>query len=179
MPGTLRVLTIDGGGIRGIIPAMILEYIERQARRRAADLFHLIAGTSTGGMIALGLARPRSDGRPMPAGDIVRVLQERGAEVFSRTVWKGVSSLGGITEEKYDSLALEQFLQLNLGTIERNAANTHIRLSGDRSLLLTAGQDWNCSGYTGCYRCAAKFTSIHSFSPVFLSFLYAEPKHSR
>lgn len=115
MSRTVRILSIDGGGIRGLIPAMVLTELERRLKRRIADLFHLLAGTSTGGMMALGLARPRADGTPMPAAEITRVFRKEGPDVFSRTVWKEVSSLGGITEEKYGSDALERYLKKSLG----------------------------------------------------------------
>lgn len=67
-----RVLSIDGGGIRGIIPAMVLKEIEDRTRKtskldiRISDLFDLIAGTSTGGILALGLTfpDPAKPGRP-------------------------------------------------------------------------------------------------------------------
>jgi uncharacterized protein len=54
----VRVLAIDGGGIRGIIPALVLARIEELTGRRACELFDLIAGTSTGGIIALGVNVP-------------------------------------------------------------------------------------------------------------------------
>jgi uncharacterized protein len=47
-----RILSIDGGGIRGIIPAMVLAWLERHTGKPAASLFDLIAGTSTGGILA-------------------------------------------------------------------------------------------------------------------------------
>lgn len=60
----LRVLAIDGGGIRGIIPAMLLVELEKATGRQVFELFDLIAGTSTGGILALGLTCPQRDGRP-------------------------------------------------------------------------------------------------------------------
>ena len=57
-PRPLRVLAIDGGGIRGVIPAMVLAEIERRSNKRISELFDLIAGTSTGGILALGLITP-------------------------------------------------------------------------------------------------------------------------
>ena len=56
-----KVLAIDGGGIRGIIPAMVLHYIEEKTGKRIADLFDFIAGTSTGGILALGLTKRNSE----------------------------------------------------------------------------------------------------------------------
>ena len=51
----MKVLALDGGGIRGIIPAMVLAHVEEQTGRATAELFDVIAGTSTGGILALGL----------------------------------------------------------------------------------------------------------------------------
>ncbi len=51
MADKIRILSIDGGGIRGIIPAMVLKALLPE-NRKAQDAFHLIAGTSTGGIIA-------------------------------------------------------------------------------------------------------------------------------
>ena len=55
-----RVLSIDGGGIRGIIPAMVIASIEKKVGKPARELFDLMVGTSTGGILALGLSRPGS-----------------------------------------------------------------------------------------------------------------------
>src|SRR6476469_3851337 len=60
----VRVLSIDGGGIRGVIPAAVLTEIERRTSRTVPELFDLVAGTSTGGIIALAGERPP---RPLPA----------------------------------------------------------------------------------------------------------------
>ena len=59
-----RVLSIDGGGIRGIIPAMIIAHLEKKTGKPASHLFDLMVGTSTGGMLALGLALKGEDGEP-------------------------------------------------------------------------------------------------------------------
>ncbi|QIR38814.1 hypothetical protein HCG51_20320 [Tolypothrix sp. PCC 7910] len=52
---TVRILSIDGGGIRGIIPLKVLEYIEEVTGQQIHQLFDVVGGTSTGGIIALGL----------------------------------------------------------------------------------------------------------------------------
>ncbi len=59
----MRILSVDGGGIRGIIPALVLAELERLTGSPADDLFDLVAGTSTGGLIALGISRSGEDGR--------------------------------------------------------------------------------------------------------------------
>ena len=52
------ILSIDGGGVRGVIPAMLLETIECKTGKPIHELFDLIAGTSTGGLLATYLAGP-------------------------------------------------------------------------------------------------------------------------
>ena len=50
-----KILSIDGGGIKGIAPASLLANIEERTNKKIIDYFDLIVGTSTGGIIALGL----------------------------------------------------------------------------------------------------------------------------
>ena len=71
----MKVLTIDGGGIRGLIPALVLAEIERRCDRPAGELFDLVAGTSTGAIIACALTRPRAAGGRADRAD----LRRRGA----------------------------------------------------------------------------------------------------
>lgn len=73
-----RILSIDGGGIRGILPLAFLAELERRYLQgnSVARHFDLIAGTSTGGIIALGLAKG------MTANDLLKIYTERGKEVF-------------------------------------------------------------------------------------------------
>jgi patatin-like phospholipase/acyl hydrolase len=71
-----RVLAIDGGGVRGILPASFLATVEEQIGRNPADFFDLIVGTSTGGIIALGL------GAGMSAREIRDFYVERGPVIF-------------------------------------------------------------------------------------------------
>ncbi|CAI8588846.1 unnamed protein product [Vicia faba] len=67
----ITVLSIDGGGVRGIIPGVILAYLESQlqeidgANARLADYFDVIAGTSTGGLITAMLTAPNPNNRPL------------------------------------------------------------------------------------------------------------------
>jgi predicted acylesterase/phospholipase RssA len=106
-----KILSIDGGGIRGLIPALILAAIEEKTGTAIADCFDLIAGTSTGGILALGFAKDDGNGRPQySARDLADIYQSRGREIFSRSLWKGVSSVGGLTDELYTHKGLEKIL---------------------------------------------------------------------
>jgi uncharacterized protein len=101
------VLAIDGGGIRGLIPALVLAELERRAGRRVFELFDLIAGTSTGGILACALCAPD----PMPADEVAAIYEEEGPAIFDRSVWQRVRSAEGLLDEKYDAGALDRALE--------------------------------------------------------------------
>jgi uncharacterized protein len=104
----LRILSIDGGGIRGIIPAKVLAKIEELAKKPIAELFDVIAGTSTGGILALGLTCPGADGKPKhPASDLVDLYVNKGADIFTKS-W--LADEEEIIAPKYKAAHLEQTL---------------------------------------------------------------------
>ena len=84
-----RILSIDGGGIRGIIPAYWACEIEKRAHKPIAHLFNMLAGTSTGGIVAGGLSFPREDGfsPKYRAYELLEIYRHRGGEIFPQTNW--------------------------------------------------------------------------------------------
>lgn len=66
MSKKFNILSIDGGGLRGIIPVMILQELEKRTGKHIYEMFDLIAGTSTGGLLACGLTAPNELGEPNP-----------------------------------------------------------------------------------------------------------------
>jgi hypothetical protein len=107
----VRVLSIDGGGIRGIIPATILAEIELRTGSRIFELFDAIGGTSTGGILALGLTRPAANdpGRAKyAAADLVRMYEKKGATIFPPVPLKTIRGLAG---PKYRADPLEDVLR--------------------------------------------------------------------
>jgi predicted acylesterase/phospholipase RssA len=122
----VKVVAIDGGGIRGLIPSLVLAEIERRTGRRIADMADLIAGTSTGGIIACGLAKPS----PLPATEIAALYEQEGPEIFSRSLLKRITSVEGFLDERYSSRGLVEVLRRHLG-------GTHMR-DATVPLLLTA-----------------------------------------
>jgi patatin-like phospholipase/acyl hydrolase len=113
---TRTILSIDGGGIRGIIPARILESIEAKTARPIASLFDMVAGTSTGGILALGLTKPNAarTGPALSATDLVKLYQDEGKAIFNRSLWHVVESVGQLKGPKYDGdgarVALAKYL---------------------------------------------------------------------
>jgi uncharacterized protein len=111
MAERVRVLSIDGGGIRGIIPALVLTELEDRTGKPTASLFDLIAGTSTGGILACALAKPDA----LPAERLVDLYLQEGPKIFSRTIFQRIHSVEGLVDEKYDDDGLEDALTRYLG----------------------------------------------------------------
>ncbi|HEX7049803.1 MAG TPA: CBASS cGAMP-activated phospholipase [Longimicrobiales bacterium] len=129
MPGRtrIRVLSIDGGGIRGIIPAMVLAEIERRLDRPISEIFHLIAGTSTGGILALGLTVPGPDGKPRySAQDLVELYEREGGQIFSRSTWHRIRAFGNAADEKYSADGIEGVLKRKFGDARLKDALTEV-----------------------------------------------------
>src|SRR3954471_20511697 len=103
----MRVLSIDGGGIRGLIPAIVLTELERRSGRRVWELFDLIAGTSTGGILACALCAPEA----LPASEVVKLYEDQGPDIFSRSLFQRIRSADGLLDEKYDDAALDSALE--------------------------------------------------------------------
>ncbi len=125
-----KILSIDGGGIRGMIPALMLNAIEKETDRPIATMFDMIAGTSVGSMIALGLCVNDGNGKPKySAEEIVELFEKRGRDIFHRSFWKGVSSVGGLTDEKYAAKGLEDLMKEYMGDEPLGSALTNILVS--------------------------------------------------
>jgi uncharacterized protein len=92
---TSRILALDGGGIRGVIPAYLLQQLEAALGKPCYQCFDIIAGTSTGGLIALGLTTPAAAGKPPRAAtDVLNIYLNDEDQIF-------VYQASGYFESKY------------------------------------------------------------------------------
>lgn len=111
----VQILALDGGGLKGLFTAAVIQAIEHQTGRPISDHFDIITGTSTGGLIALGLSIGKS------GEDIVKFYKEDGPKIFPN---KGVQRfwrfLRGWTHTKYSNKALHETLKglLNIDGLE-------------------------------------------------------------
>jgi len=104
-----RILAIDGGGIRGIIPATVLMEIERQTGKGVAEMFDLVAGTSTGGILAVGLTMTTQQGRPAySAADLRELYLREASTIFPQSFW---TKFKRPLAEKYSSRGIEEVLK--------------------------------------------------------------------
>lgn len=131
---SFKILSLDGGGIRGAFTASFLATIEGQVEHQASACFDLYAGTSTGGIVATALAAG------MPASKLVEFYRDRGPAIFTKhqpslAIWQrlalriarrkspGIADVG-LFHTKYDGTALRQALddvfgKQKLGDLDR------------------------------------------------------------
>jgi patatin-like phospholipase/acyl hydrolase len=118
---SFRILSIDGGGIKGIFPAKVLSLLEAQLHRPAIHHFDMITGTSTGGILALGLAHGR------PASELLDIYLKDGEQIFPqgrlRAAWRAVRGLGMY---QYDRAALSAALVKVFGNTQLFEARTRL-----------------------------------------------------
>jgi predicted acylesterase/phospholipase RssA len=103
-----RILSIDGGGIRGLIPAVLLESLEAATGRPARESFDFVAGTSTGAILAGGVAAGFS------GGQLASLYRRRGPELFRQVPVLGVLRRI-VTGQLYDVAQLRRMIAEELG----------------------------------------------------------------
>jgi len=110
---TVRILSIDGGGIRGIIPLKVLQYIEKKTGQPIHKLFDFIGGTSTGGIIALGLNcfMPGTQ-QIYPTDELLKFYTQDRQKLFApRRWWTNIL----YRKSKYQDQPIENYLKLKFG----------------------------------------------------------------
>ncbi|XP_072991354.1 patatin-like protein 2 [Typha latifolia] len=132
----ITVLSIDGGGIRGIIPAIVLAFLEAELQKldgedaRIADYFDVIAGTSTGGLVTAMLTAPNEKNRPLfAAKDIKDFYLEHSPKIFPQTTnlfGKIIKPLKPVLGPKYDGKYLHQVIKEKLGNAKLHQTLTNV-----------------------------------------------------
>lgn len=123
---SIKVLAIDGGGIRGIIPALILSEIQKQLSKELWQCFDLISGTSTGGIIALGIGTACNNGKPYAPDQLVDLYVRNGPQIFAKNWLTGVRELFA---PKYSPASLEYTLAKFFLSTEFSTALTPLLVS--------------------------------------------------
>ncbi len=125
MAKKIRILSLDGGGIRGIISCVILKYIEEQLQKldnpnaKLGDYFDLIAGSSTGGILAAILLFPDNANKAkFSVQEALDLYAKRGDDIFDVPFWEKIINPFGLFNEKISEDNLEQQLFEVFGNLE-------------------------------------------------------------
>jgi len=103
------ILSIDGGGMRGIYSALLLQHLETRAEKQCFELFDLIGGTSIGGILAFGLSTG------ITAKNMVGMFEDNIPKIFKKDWKHSCKTLWGITGSKYDPKNIDYFLDSLFG----------------------------------------------------------------
>ena len=101
---TYRILALDGGGIRGLLSVVLLDRLQRECPGWLRKV-HLLAGTSTGGIIALGIAHG------VPLADIRALYEQKGRDIFDDSWLDNLKDLGNVAGAQYGNKALTRELR--------------------------------------------------------------------
>lgn len=129
MKKRITILSIDGGGIRGILPGVVLTYLESRliekegSDARLSDYFDLMAGTSTGGILTCLYVTPDANGRPkFTAAEALDLYLKHGENIFSIPLGRRIINWFGLFEAKYPVKNLEKILLEKLKNIKLSQA---------------------------------------------------------
>ena len=118
------ILSIDGGGIRGIIPAIILQQIEEKINsktglnKNVSQYFDLVAGTSTGGILACGMLTPKDGMIPKySVRDIIQLYENEGPGIFKKRYKTRIGHFFGC---RYDNVNIQNPLNEYFGETRLN-----------------------------------------------------------
>ncbi|MET1413591.1 patatin-like phospholipase family protein [Roseibium sp. HPY-6] len=157
------ILSIDGGGVRGLIPLRVLESLESRLGQRGVNkplhqVFDLMAGTSTGGLIAAGLSAPRPGGTAGEAAATIAELREfyerESRDIFKSSITarlsRAVTNPLGLFDETYDARPLEKLLKERFGWTSMASALTKLVLTAydieqRKAVFMTNGLEENGS----------------------------------
>lgn len=110
----IKILSIDGGGLRGIVPILILQKLELIKQKRMDEIFDLFAGTSTGGLISCGLSLKGENNKPIyNLEDLKKVYLEQGKIIFPQKNWfkKGYNSIKSIFNPEFSDKGINEVLK--------------------------------------------------------------------
>lgn len=129
MPRYFRILSIDGGGMRGLIALYALDSLEQKLKAkthdpnvRLSDFFDLVVGTSSGTIIGTSLLCPdgnKKDKRPKyTPRKIIDLYLEHGKEIFGASLWRSIKSMGGLAQSKFSDKGITRVMKEHLGDTE-------------------------------------------------------------
>lgn len=112
----VKILIINGGGVDGLMPLYVLQYLEKQTGKPISELFDLFVGTSSGSIITSSLNIPDENGKPkFSTTDIINVFENFSKSAIESTLARKILTLNGLFGPKYEIDNLYQELKKTLG----------------------------------------------------------------
>jgi uncharacterized protein len=130
-----KILSIDGGGTRGIIPATLLDCIHKETGKHPTELFNVLAGTSTGGILCIGLAHG------LPPAALVDLYLTQSADIFYDNGWDDLrDGFGKNIGADYSHKRFKKILETTFG--KTTLRDIHLKYK-DKLYLMVSSFDIN------------------------------------
>jgi patatin-like phospholipase/acyl hydrolase len=182
MAKKFRILSLDGGGLRGIVPLLVLKRIEEMTGKKIHELFDVIVGTSTGGIIACGLTSTKDGVNPSLSIDqLIELYTTKGDTIFPRRTNIFSKAIGGIksafgpkfSPKGLDGLLKEYFGELTLkDTLKPVIVTSYDIKNNDVVMFKTRNAVWDSERFNvklsdACRATSAAPTYLPSFEIKF------------
>jgi patatin-like phospholipase/acyl hydrolase len=182
MAKKFRILSLDGGGLRGIVPLLVLKRVEEMTGKKIHELFDVIVGTSTGGIIACGLTCTKDGVNPsLNIDQLIELYTTKGNTIFPRRSNIISKAIGGIksafgpkfSPKGLDGLLKEYFGELTLtDTLKPVIVTSYDIKNNDVVMFKTRNAVWDKERYDvklsdACRATSAAPTYLPSFEIKF------------
>jgi patatin-like phospholipase/acyl hydrolase len=128
-PSLITILSIDGGGTKGIIPAILLSQFEHATAKKTAQLFDFMVGVSTGSLVVSLLATPNAEGTShYTADEIVKLFEEKSPDVFAASFMHKFKTISGLIGPRFESGGMERLSQLYFRETTMSQLLSHVAI---------------------------------------------------
>ncbi|MCW5317280.1 patatin [Nostoc sp. KVJ3] len=150
---SFKILALDGGGIRGVVAARILQQVEQEIRSQGKanflhEYFDLIAGTSTGSILAGGIAVG------MESNELIEMYKDRGKDIFPLDIKERYKNLPSIIRSILDVFSVSRYSHDGLISVLKDAYKSTRIKDIDKPILLILAYDTlyrNTTFFTNCH----------------------------
>ena len=164
-----RILSIDGGGLRGLVPLLILKEIEKITGKKIYELFDLIVGTSTGGIVACGLTATKDGKTPLLSIDkLIELYTTKGSVIFpyKENIFTKINSVFNpkFCPDGLDKSLKEYFQDLRLSNTLKPIIVTSYDIRNNEVIMIKSRKS-NEPGYNSLIKDVCRATSA---APTYL-----------
>ncbi len=178
---TVRILVIDGGGIDGVMPLVLLRYLEEKTGKPIVDLFDFFTGTSTGSIIVSSLNVPDDDGKPRySAGKLLEIYTDFSKEVLAPSVTREILTLHGLIGPhlsiQHSHTEFLRFLgdKITFGALLKKVAITVYDIERNYPEILNS---WECDEAISRYLLADVITAATATPTFFAPAIFTDYHH--
>lgn len=172
LKSTVRILVVDGGGIDGVMPLVVLRYLEEKTHQPISALFDFFTGTSTGSIITTVLNVPNDKGQPKySANQLLEMYKNLSKNILTPSMTRIIFTLHGLfgprlsVSNLHDEFTSLLGKKLNFGSLLKQVAITTYNLDEEK---LTIFNSWECKN-PGSRFPAADIITAAAATPMFFS----------